>query len=291
LEDDGALEQRMSHALESELPHVEVEHTEDADAALTMLRSRSFRVLVTEAQSDAIDGLALANCVRHERPHLPLVFLVDEKSDASRARVTALNDTHVLDKPPPLERLVSLVARLLGTSRGFWGQLSFREPMELVQLVASSMPTGALHLRATEGTGTIWIEDGMIVHASSEGELGEQALQRMLGFSSGGFSTDPEAIAEQRSIFATTPQLLLECAQILDERARGLALERSGPLPILRSAAEHFERGLTAVQHKRHEEALPEWERAARLEPHNKTYQHNLRRLQQLLEVEREHKA
>jgi CheY-like chemotaxis protein len=55
-----------------------------------------------------------------------------------------------------------------------------------------------------------------------------------------------------------------------------LESERSTPAE---RAAESFQRGMEFAQQKKYEDALREWERAAALDPANRTYQVNLRRL------------
>jgi CheY-like chemotaxis protein len=47
-------------------------------------------------------------------------------------------------------------------------------------------------------------------------------------------------------------------------------------------AAEHFQRGMELALHKQYDAALREWERAASLDPANRTYQVNLRRLHEV---------
>lgn len=282
VEDDELLERKLTAVLEHALPEVEVRRTPDADEALLLLQDDHSRLLVTEAHSKLVDGVALAACIRRQRPRLPLVFLTDDRG-VSRARLTAIEGSHVLDKPPPLEQLIGLVARILNARAGFRGELISHDLSELVQLVALSMPDGALHVSGGEGRGTIWLEEGTVVHAVAPGEQGTSAFQRMLGWTGGGFSLQPNAKPIERSIHLTTTQLLLESARILDEAGAHGGSEQSGTRLVLRSAAEHFERGLEAVHEKRYADALPEWERALGIEPDNRVYEHNLRRLRSLL--------
>jgi CheY-like chemotaxis protein len=290
VEDDEALERELAGALERALPDIAVRRTPDADVALELVQDGRSCLLITEAHGKLVDGVALAACVRRQRPRLPLIFLSEERA-AARAQLATFDGSHVVDKPPQLERLAALVARIVGASTGFRGELSSHDLTELVQLVALTMPTGALHLSAAEGSGTIWLDQGMIVHAATDGHQGATAFQRMLEWTRGSFQLDEHGVPPRRTITLTTTQLLLESARILDEEAVHGRLERSGTLPVLRSAAEHFERGLDAVHEKRYLDALPEWERAAESEPDNRVYQHNLKRLRELLSRDRKHGA
>jgi CheY-like chemotaxis protein len=351
VEDDESLRGQLAAALERALPRVEVQRTPDADVALQLVRDSRSLLLITEAQTASVDGLALAACARRQRPQLPLIFLADARARAASAHAARLGGTHLVDKPPQLDRFVDLVARVLAPPVGFRGELSTVGVLELVQLAAMVAPSGALQLSGPDGAGTIWFENGSVVHATLAHERGNAAFQRMLGWRSGQFSIDAAARAPERSVTGNTMALLLDAARLLDEGiqahvgARELAVEaradarelpadarelsadaRELPadareLPAdarvadagrltreshvaIRSvrqpeaseqratgadrAADHFESGLQAVWHKKYADALPQWERAAALEPENRLYQHNLLRLRNLINLDRE---
>jgi hypothetical protein len=183
---------------------------------------------------------------------------------------------------------VGLVARCLDTPRGFRGELASSDLIELVQLVLMTTSSGALHITAPEGRGTLWIDQGSIVHAACAGERGAAAFQYMLRWTGGGFSVDPSVTPPERSITFTTTQLLLESTRILDEESsHELPLPSASERQLEERAAEHFERGLEAVHHKHYADALVEWELAVASEPDNRLYQHNLRRLRAIMTLGR----
>jgi DNA-binding response OmpR family regulator len=278
VEDDESLQGQLAGALERALPEVEVHRTPDADVALQLVCDSRSRLLITEAESAAVDGLSLAACARQQRPMLPLIFLADMQAGISSSAIAGFARSHFVDKPPHLSQFVGLVAHVLDQSPGFRGELSTTGLMELVQLVVMTTPTGALRVDAPEGVGTVWFEEGAVVHAAFQRERGSRAFQRMLRWRSGRFSVDVGARAPERTINLSTTQFLLESARILDEDSAD-GIDLSG----MTCAADHFENGLQAVRHKRYADALPEWERAAALEPGNRLYQHNLTRLRHLI--------
>jgi hypothetical protein len=101
---------------------------------------------------------------------------------------------------------------------GFRGEILTSGLMELVQVIAITSPTCALQVEVALGTGTIWFENGAIVHAVSDNERGAAAFQRMLHWPCGRFTVERGAQAPERSIDASTTQLLLESTRILDEQ-------------------------------------------------------------------------
>jgi CheY-like chemotaxis protein len=199
VEDDEPLERQLAGALERALPDIDVQRTPDADDALRLVCDSRSRLLITEAQSDAVDGLALAACARRQRPNLPVIFLGDVPLEQSSERLIGLSGSHCLDKPPHLGRFVGLVARCLDTPTGFRGEVASSDLIELVQLVMMTTATGALHLTAPEGRGSVWLEQGAIVHAAVGKERGVAAFQHMLRWRGGGFSVDAGAVAPEHS--------------------------------------------------------------------------------------------
>jgi len=284
VEDDEPLQRQLAGAIGRALPHVDVQQTPDADEALRLVRDGRSRLLITEAQSACVDGLTLAAVARRNRPTLPVIFLGGTNLNGSRARIAAMGSSHLVDKPPQLERFVGLVARVLDPPPGFRGEVATSDLMELVQLVVMTTPSGALHLSTPQGHGTVWLDRGSIVHAVGGGERGVAAFRRMLRWAGGDFRVDTAALAPERSITFTTTQLLLESARILDEEAGRPREDHHSSS----RAVEHFERGLEAVQAKRYADALPEWERTVALEPDNRMYQHNLARLRNVIQAGRE---
>jgi CheY-like chemotaxis protein len=316
VEDDEALQLQLAGALEGALRHIEVRRTPDADDALRLVQDSRSCLLVTEAQSASVDGVTLATCARRQRPLLPLIFIADADPGAaehgsgaaartsthgshvyprasthgsggearpSTARVAGFNGSHCIDKPPPLDQFVNLVASVLDAQPGFRGELSMNGLIELVQLVLMTTPTGALRVQSSTELGSVWFEEGAVVHAAQGQERGASAFQRMLHWCSGHFTVEPGVRTTERTITSSTTELLLQSVCLLDEEDRSGLRELTGTC-----AAECFDNGLAAVHDKRYADALPAWERAALLEPDNRVYRHNLMRLRQLINANRE---
>jgi CheY-like chemotaxis protein len=282
VEDDEMLQSLLARALERALPEVELQSTADPEEALHLARDHRSRLLITEAQSVSVDGVTLAACVRQQRPLLPLIFLADAPGSFPAARIGGFDGFHLIDKPPQIEQFVGLVTRVLHHAPGFRGEVSATGLIDLVQLVATTTPTAALHLESPGGRGTVWFEDGAIVHAAFGRECGAPAFHDMLRLASGSFSIEAMANAPEHTISSSITGFLLESMCALDEECA------SGVRTRTASAADYFENGLQAVRDKRYGIALAEWEQAAALEPTNRIYQHNLMRLRRMIQADHE---
>jgi DNA-binding response OmpR family regulator len=103
-EDDSRLSEMAARALS--LAGYDVTTAPDGRAALQLIRSCSFDVLVTDLTMPHLNGDALARAARAERPRLPIV-LMTATPEALRGSLPLAT---VLKKPFALDALVAAVA-------------------------------------------------------------------------------------------------------------------------------------------------------------------------------------
>jgi CheY-like chemotaxis protein len=324
VEDDEALQRHVATALRRSFAGLDIRGTMDADEALHWAEDERCCLLITDAQTRQLDGIAVATSARKRRPTLPVIVLSNPACDAEH--VTKIADAAWLEKPPPLDRLVLLVERMLSLPIGFTGELTVEGLPDLVQLLSMVHTSGALHIEHGGEQGSIWFERGAIVDAAVGKLRGSASFHRILRWEGGRFAIDRQARADERSIQLPTMQLLLESMCLLDQD-RGI-LPLTGPMKAvlaappangniqrsnspshvrLRSvdtesrpeppppaghgaswatpqqqAAERFQRGLELAQAKRYDDAMDEWEAACQLDPEQRVYQVNLRRLREV---------
>lgn len=115
-EDSAPMRNFLCAALEDRLDDVEVVVAESGFAALRLLPSRSFQLLITDINMPDINGLELIHYLReneHYR-HIPILIVSTEASEEDRKRGLALGADAYLSKPFDPEALESAVAPLLG---------------------------------------------------------------------------------------------------------------------------------------------------------------------------------
>ena len=99
----------------------------------------------------------------------------------------------------------------------FQGSLAELHLPDVIQLLTVSGKTGAFRLIDGTREGTIFIEDGQIVHAELENDIGEDALYWLVLWSHGEFRFEPGVTTTRRTINKSNTNLLMEAAQRLDE--------------------------------------------------------------------------
>jgi CheY-like chemotaxis protein len=331
VEDDEALERHVVVALRRSFTDLEVHGTKDPVEALHLLEDERCRLLITDAQTRKLDGIAVATTARKRRPGLPVIVMSNPPCNAQRMK--SLGSAAWLEKPPKIERLVGLVERMLSVPSGFTGEITIDGLPDLVQLLSMAHSSGALHIEHGDQRGCIWFEEGAIVDAVLDDQHGAESFHKLVRWEGGVFALDRKDRAPRHTIELPPMQLLLESMCLMDQERAGVVTRPGAPPPKpannnskhrsektksesnghnrvrvsspsyirlkgvqangrsaqfattessttpQQTAAESFQRGLDLAQSKQYAEALKEWEAALRLDPDNRVYQVNLRRL------------
>jgi CheY-like chemotaxis protein len=248
LDDDPDLLDMYREIL-SQLPSRPEIHTANTGPrAMAMLEAHEFRLLITDLKMPKMDGLQVLSIVRRKYPALRTVVLTVVSDEQFRSRVYAMGVDLFWQKPGTeheikmfLECLESLLGR--ETEPGFRGVQS-KSLVDLIQLECISQSSSTLHITNGPLAGHIWINNGELIDAETDGTRGEDALRKILAWKAGNFHTLPADPDRPRTIFKSYNALLLESAQAIDELRGGVQAPDGGgetvapPPSILTSLTE-----------------------------------------------------
>lgn len=201
-------------------PELEVEGFTDPAAALAALQKHPPDIMVTDLRMEEMSGLELLVEARKVVPDLPVILVTAYGGPDVTAALQGRSLVDYLEKPVRTETLVASIERLLTRSEGFSGAISLPMLPDLIQVYTLTRTTGALSIRRGGSSGTIWFEDGSIVHASCDERRGETAVYELLSWQGGEFSLDTRAVPPERTITASWQEVLLEGCRLLDEAGR-----------------------------------------------------------------------
>jgi CheY-like chemotaxis protein len=226
LDDDPAVLQLYQEWL-SQLPSNPEIHTANSGArAMALLEAQSFRVIICDLKMPKMDGLQVLSIVRRRFPELRTVVMTGVEDEEFRSRAYALGvdlfwlkpDTHK-NMQMFLECLESLLGR--DAESGFRG-IQSKSLMDILQMECLSQSSTVFRITRGSLVGKIWILNGDLIDAETEGARGEAAFRRILEWKSGTFETLPSESERERTITKSVNALLLETAQAMDETS-GLA--------------------------------------------------------------------
>ena len=208
----------------SQLPSRPEIHIANTGArALALLEAEPFRLLICDLKMPKMDGLQVLSIVRRRFQELRTVVMTGVADEEFRSRAYALGVDLFWLKPDTqqnmqmfLECLESLLGR--DAASGFRGVQS-KSLMDIIQMECLSLSSTVLRITRGSLVAKLWIQNGELIDAETEGTSGEVAFRRILGWKSGTFENMPAEPGRERAITKPVNALLLESAQAMDEIA------------------------------------------------------------------------
>lgn len=189
--------------------------------ALAMLDAEPFTLMVCDLNMPKMDGLQVLSLVRRKFPDLRTVVLTSVLDEQFRSRVYGIGVDLFWQKPgtgEEIKQFLECVESLIGreAQAGFRGVQS-KSLVDIIQLECISQNSTVLKIVNGWRNGRIWIQNGEVVHATTDELSGEAAFRRILSWKAGGFESLPAEPNQPRTIYNSYQGLLLETAQAQDE--------------------------------------------------------------------------
>ena len=207
----------------SRLPsHPEIFTATSGARALSLLESEPFTLLISDLNMPKMDGLQVLTIVRRKFPDLRTAVMTSVVDEQFRTRAYGIGIDLFLEKPQNskeisffLDCIESLLAReKIGGFRG----VQSKSLVDIIQLECLSKNSSVLKITNALIEGRIWIQDGDVIDAAVQDLSGEKAFQKILSWKAGSFELFPGEASRPRTIQGSYQGLLLETAQVLDER-------------------------------------------------------------------------
>jgi DNA-binding NarL/FixJ family response regulator len=222
--DDDADWLELCREIFTQLPSKpEIRTASSSSRALGILDSEPFRLLICDLKMPRMDGLQVLSVVRRRFPELRTVVLSGLEDEEFRSRAYALGvDLFWLksDMQRNSKMFMDCLESLLGrdADSGFRG-IQSKSLMDIIQMECLSRSSTILRITRGPLVAKLWIQDGELIDAETEGARGEVAFRRILAWKSGTFENLPAEAGRERTITKPINALLLESAQAMDENA------------------------------------------------------------------------
>jgi CheY-like chemotaxis protein len=217
---------------------MEVTHATQSVYALTMLEWDTPSAILCATNLREMNAFELPRVVHndHKTSHIPIIALGDGGDHALMAAFRAGCDDYVDRKLGP-EHIASHVRTFLksheegfqptqmlgGSDTALSGSLSHLDLLGVMQMLAHSRQSGALHVNAGELDGVMFFDNGDISHAEAGDRIGDDAVteivKRTNGIENGVYKFVPGASATTRTVLRSATELMLDALRELDENA------------------------------------------------------------------------
>jgi|GEM_PF-152927 len=187
--------------------------------AVEILAREDISFVISDISMPVFSGFDLLAIIRSRYPHIKVMLMTGYNSPEIREEIKQ-SGCHFFEKPVRLKEVSRLIADELSLKnrRGFGGTLKNIQLTDLIQMCCLSVSSMNICVQNGLESGTIFIENGDIIHAVSDKKQGEKAFYEIMGWRSGSFDTPGGISASERSIHKKWEYLLMEGASRLDEK-------------------------------------------------------------------------
>ena len=197
----------------------------DADQAVKQVMDVGVELILSEVGLPGSDGLRLCRALRENSAsaRIPFFFLTGEKGDRLAAECLEAGADDFFAKPADEELLLLKIRNMINLKRpakersGISGTLSDMSGTDLIQSLTIGDKDVEITLQNNGRAGSIYIQEGEIIHADSEGLDGEAAFYRLMSWQKGDFEIVSCSDFPARTIHGSAMSLLMEAARLADE--------------------------------------------------------------------------
>ena len=187
------------------------------DALTILTRDNIFTIVIGVETAETV-GDHLLREIRAGYPHIEIVALLPEDGVTLASQIPVDLKIQVWNHPVDSGALCQeLTEQSRRRSTGFAGTLKNIQIDDLIQMCCLSMATISIRVSKDNHQGTIYIEDGDVIHAVCGEITGEEAFYDILGWASGRFETLDDPYDGDHSISKSHEFLLMEAARLVDE--------------------------------------------------------------------------
>jgi CheY-like chemotaxis protein len=217
VDDEEDLTWTLSKKLSKDRAKFDVMCVNSGRQAIEVLNQVPFDLVVTDVRMPEVSGLELLQQVKRLYPDTRVIIMTAYGSADIRDQATQNGCFNYIEKPFEINELRRQILDALEERRGFHGNVSDFQLSDIIQLNCLGRLTSGLRVKCGNETGTIYFQEGNIVHAETDHLEGESAFYHIMSWQGGEFEVLRNQLPPKESITRGWQSLLLESMRRLDE--------------------------------------------------------------------------
>jgi len=194
----------------------------DAAHGLGLIHEHKLDLLVIDVRMPVMDGLQFLALLHRNYPNLLKVTLTGNATESYRAACLSNGAELYLEKPTSPDGWNGLYTTLkelvrLQPEEGFRGVLRRVGLQDVLQMECLARSSSVLEISTNQARGSVFVQDGQIVHAQVGELTGEEAFNHLMALAGGNFNLKPFTEPPARTISGSWEFLLMEAARQRDE--------------------------------------------------------------------------
>lgn len=185
--------------------------------ALEVLKKKDVELVISDIRMPEISGLDLLLKIRENYPDTKVIIMTAYGSSEIQEEANKRGCFKYIEKPFEINKLRQMILDTVEEKKGFEGKISDFQLSDLIQMNCLGRLTNAIVVETGKKEGSIYFEDGNIIHAQVGSAVGEDAFYEILTWQGGRFAINRGAKAEQETILKGWQSLMLEGLRRADE--------------------------------------------------------------------------
>lgn len=219
VDDEEDLTWSISKHLSKDKDSYTLHAVNSASDALDLLKKTEVELVISDIRMPQISGLDLLLKVRELYPETKVIIMTAYGSSEIQDEANKRGCFKYIEKPFEINELRQMILDNVKEKKGFEGRISDFQLSDLIQMNCLGRLTNAINVETAGQNGTIYFEDGNIVHAKNGKLVGEDAFYEILSWQGGSFAINKREQANEETIFKGWQSLMLEGLRRKDEEA------------------------------------------------------------------------
>lgn len=207
----------LQRNLDSTIPNIETFTAQSGREALSILNESEISLVITDINMPGISGLELLTEISSKWPSTEVIIITAYPSSAFENKATREGAVKFVEKPFDINTMRTIVEDTLSAiptnSAGSGIAL-----MDLIHFNGLAKSTSALQITKDGEVGTIYFQDGKIIHAQIGDDVAEAAFFRIIAIEGAELQNLDGVAPANISMGKTVESLLLEAAVLQDEK-------------------------------------------------------------------------
>jgi len=235
VEDEPGMIELLSVALEDEGFIISI--AQNGQEGLQKVETEDPDLIISDVMMPDMNGYEFCEQLRQnpKTASIPFIFLTAKKDVSDRVRGLNLGADDYISKPFHVVEVVARIKTLMmrvkrtksaapaaapETEADFSGDLQKISIGEVVQTIALTKKNGRLVVTFENKQGEVFFHEGLVTYAEVERKKGEEAVYRLLAWTTGQFRFEVGATPKTQNVQKTAESLLMEGMRRLDEYNR-----------------------------------------------------------------------
>ncbi|MDI7258749.1 MAG: response regulator [Thermodesulfobacteriota bacterium] len=218
VDDEETLTWSMSKSLSKDKDKYEVIIANNGKEALNLLKKSDVDLVISDIRMPDINGLDLLVRIKKEYPQTKVIIMTAYGSSDVQKEANRRGSLYYIEKPFEINDIRKIIIDLIGKRKGFRGKVVGLQLTDVIQMNCLSHLTAALTITRDGERGTIYLNEGEVIHAECGDQRGTEAFYYILSWLEGEFISNIGVTSPLQTIYQNWEHLLVEAMRRNDEK-------------------------------------------------------------------------